>query len=298
MYVSKTILFSLFVIFALTTSCRLDSFLFSPLKATEYKLDDFENPPHFRLDSTYAIADSLVSLMALESGPQDNRATIYAVYIGDVSRISQDTVILYCHGNAGNIDYYWERAKLLANAGGKNRFGVMFMDYRGYGMSTGEATELGMYYDVEACMEWLKSNGLTSRRFIMEGFSLGCAPATELTANPRTLEPEKLILEAPFASFDFMVQDIAKLSVPGSLYANLEVDNAEEIKKVQQPFLWMHGIADSYVGIHHGELVAQNYQGTKIIKRRVAGAEHSLVPPTMGFDLYMKLIVDFITGRI
>lgn len=292
-------IFLLFLLIALAfTSCRLDSFLYSPTETTEYKLENFTDSPHFTLDDSYDIPDSLIHLMSLESGPANDRATIYAVYIGNISEISQDTVILYCHGNAGNLDYYWQRAKLLANAGGKNRFGVMFMDYRGYGRSTGKPTEAGMYYDVDACMAWLKSQGLTDNRFIMEGFSLGCAPSTELTANPRTLIPSKLILEAPFASFDYMVQDIAKLSVPGSLYGNLEVDNAEEIKKVQQPFLWIHGEADDYVGIHHGALVAQNYHGVKKIERRIPGGGHSTVPMVMGFDAYMDLIADFITGAI
>lgn len=281
------------------TSCRLDSFLFNPDDSiTEYKFDAFEEEQRFVLDASYSIPDSLIDLMTLESGPEDDRETIYAAYIGDQSRISQDTVILYCHGNAGHLDYYWQRAKLLANAGGKNRFGVFFMDYRSYGLSTGTATEAGMYYDVDACMKWLKAQGLTDDRLIIYGFSLGGAPSTELTANPRTLIPSKLILEAPFASFEFMAQDIAKVSFAGSFYGNLEIDNSVEIQKVQQPFLWMHGTADDFVGIHHGELIQQNYQGTHKVIRRVSGGEHSTVPIVMGFDLYMQLIEDFITGEI
>jgi hypothetical protein len=287
----------LFLTIALT-GCRLDSFLFSPDVVTEYKFDAFEDEQRFVLDTSYAISENLVELMTLESGPEEDRATIYAAYIGDQSRISQDTIILYCHGNAGHLDYYWQRAKLLANAGGKNRFGVLFMDYRGYGKSTGEATEEGLYYDVDACMKWLKAQGLTDDRLVIYGFSMGTAPATELTANLRTLKPSKLILEAPFASFDFMVQDIAKVSFPGSFYGNLKIDNSVEIQKVQQPFLWMHGIDDAYVGIHHGELVQENYQGTHKVMRRVPGAEHSTIPIVMGFDIYMKLVADFITGKI
>ncbi len=294
----KYLFFFITIILLFNTSCRLDNFLYNPTEATEYKLEDFDDNPHFTLDSTYAIDTALIRLMTLESGPTDDRETIYAVYVGDIDSIAHDTVILYCHGNAGNMDYYWQRVKLLANAGGKNRFGVMFMDYRGFGRSTGKPTEAGMYYDVDACMKWLKSNGLTDDRLIMQGFSLGCAPSTELTANPRTLQPSKLILEAPFASFDYMVQDIAKLSLMGSFYTNLEVDNAEEIKKIEEPFMWMHGVADSYVGIQHGELVAMNYQGSHKVERRIVGADHSLVPSTMGFDLFMELIVDFITGKI
>ncbi len=286
------------IISIVLVGCRLDNFLYNPTQIEEYKFDAFDEEQKFVLDASYAIPDHLVHLMTLESGPVDDRETIYATYIGDISRINQDTIILYCHGNAGHMDYYWQRAKLLANAGGKNRFGVLFMDYRGYGKSTGKATEAGLYYDVDACMRWLKDKGLTNDRLVIYGFSMGGAPSTELTANPRTMLPSKLILEAPFASFDFMVQDIAKVSFPGSFYGNLEIDNSVEIQKVQAPFLWIHGIDDAFVGIHHGELIQQNYNGTHKVIRRVPGGEHSTVPMVMGFDIYTKLIADFITEKI
>lgn len=286
------------IISIVLVGCRLDNFLYNPTQIEEYKFDAFDEEQKFVLDASYAIPDHLVHLMTLESGPVDDRETIYATYIGDISRINQDTIILYCHGNAGHMDYYWQRAKLLANAGGKNRFGVLFMDYRGYGKSTGKATEAGLYYDVDACMRWLKDKGLTNDRLVIYGFSMGGAPSTELTANPRTMVPSKLILEAPFASFDFMVQDIAKVSFPGSFYGNLEIDNSVEIQKVQAPFLWIHGIDDAFVGIHHGELIQQNYNGTHKVIRRVPGGEHSTVPMVMGFDIYTKLIADFITEKI
>lgn len=294
----KKIGFVLLFLSIVLTGCRLDNFLFRPLALTEYKFDAFEEEQRFVLEASYTIPENLIELITLESGPEEDRETIYAAYIGDPSRISQDTVILYCHGNAGHMDYYWQRVKLLANTGGKNRFGVLFMDYRGYGRSTGKASEAGLYYDVDACMKWLKAQGLTDDRLVMYGFSMGGAPSTELTANPRTLTPSKLILEAPFASFEFMAQDIARVSFAGSFYGDLEIDNSVEIQKVQQPFLWIHGTADDFVGIHHGELVQQNYQGTHKVIRRVAGAEHSTVPMVMGFENYMQLMVDFITGEI
>ena len=100
-------------------SCRLDNFLFNPIAIDEYLLEDFEDEDQkFVIDDQYDIDPSKIDLMSLESGDE----TIYAVYLGDQARIAQDTVILYCHGNAANMDWYWERAKLLANAGGKESF--------------------------------------------------------------------------------------------------------------------------------------------------------------------------------
>ena len=69
---------------------------------------------------------------------------IHAVYLGNIADIATDTIILYCHGNRDHLDFYWPRIKLLANVGGKNRYGVLAMDYRGFGLSEGPATEEGM----------------------------------------------------------------------------------------------------------------------------------------------------------
>jgi pimeloyl-ACP methyl ester carboxylesterase len=289
---------SIITIAFLAVSClRLDSNLFNPTKIDQYLLNDFSDGEisQFMHDST-DIPDSLISLFTLQSDDNGNTANIYAVYIGDPDRIATDTVILYCHGNAANMDKYWNRAEILANVGHKNRFGVLMLDYRGYGMSEGTPSESGLYADVNAAMLWLRNMGLRGDRLIMYGFSLGTAPATELTANPTILTPAKLILEAPFASAEKLVQDGAHISMQSAYYTDLKIDNAEEIKKVQQPFLWIHGEDDDFLKIAHGELVAKNYQGVKKVERRVPLAVHNNVPGVMGLGIYMDLILDFIVN--
>jgi len=296
-YLSRSIILAVF----LTTSCqRLDSNLYDPEKnITEYKQDAYEGDQEFILDNSYNIADSLVKEFTLNSKSDDETSStkIYAIYIGRINNIKTDTVIMYCHGNATHMDRYWQRTKLLANTGSKNRFGVLIIDYRGYGLSEGEPTEEGLYSDVDAALKWLKEKGLTSDRLIIYGYSMGSAPATELTANPRTLTPSKLILEAPFASAEVMVQDAALLDMPSSFYVNLEIDNAEEIKKVDQPFLWFHGIDDDYIKMEtNGEVVFKNYSGEKGIPNRIERAHHNDVPEIMGFEEYSKVVLDFIVN--
>ena len=286
-------------ILLLASSCfRLDSNLFNPDNSiSEYLLEDYQGEVAFSLDAGYAIADSLRTLFTLQSqGPDESEAyTIHALYIGDISRIATDTVFLYLHGNASHIDGYWQRAKLLANTGGKNRYGVLMIDYRGYGLSEGKPTEAGLYHDTRSALQWLRDRGLSSDRLLMYGFSLGTAPATELTANPAALTPSWLILEAPFASIDVMVNDASGLAMPASFMTHLEIDNAEEIKKVNQPFLWFHGMDDSFIRMEtHGEVVYKNYQGERGMAVRVAGAEHSTVPNTMGFQAYLAKIEELL----
>ena len=293
----KNILFlsSALIAMSLTACLRLDGNLYNKLKVDKYLFDAYEYAELDKLDASYAIAPDKFLQFTVPSDDNGSKANIAAFYLGDTSRIKTDTIILYAHGNKYHLDLYWQRIKLLANMGKKHRFGVLAFDYRGYGMSEGDPTETGMYADADACMQWLKARGLTGDRLVFYGFSLGSACATELTAQPRTLRPNKLILESPFGSASVMAADAAVLNLPSSAITDLKIDNAEEIKKVQQPFLWLHGVDDDFLRMEtHGEVVFKNYNGTKGVPRRIVGANHSTIPKTMGYKDYMQTLVDFI----
>lgn len=291
-------LFALSILLSFSSCLKLDNNLYNADNSIkEYKLDNYTGEQDFILDQTYNIPQNFVTLISLDSqSPTESKSTnIKALYIGDDTKISTDTVILYCHGNKWHIDFYWQRAKLLAHVNGKNKYGVLMMDYRGYGLSEGKPTEDGMYADVDACMKWLKEKGLSDKRLIIYGFSLGSAAACELTANPRGLVPSKLILEAPFGSAAVMVQDASQLNMPADYFTDLKIDNAEEIKKVNQPFLWLHGLNDNFLNYKtHGEVVYKNYKGVYKTNFLVKGADHGEVPAKMGFQQYLEVLGAFI----
>lgn len=295
----KKILFGTsIVVFSFTSCLRLDTNLYNTTdKLTKYELDDYTGEQDFVLDASYDVPDSLVHVFTLGSKTQNETAPtmIYAIYIGDINRISTDTVIMYCHGNKWHMDFYWQRAKLLAHTGGKNQYGVLMIDYRGYGMSDGEPTEEGLFADTDAALQWLSIQGLSNDRLIMYGFSMGSAPATELCAFPRAMTPSKLILEAPIASADVMAADGSQLNMPGSYFTNLKLDNAEKIKSVQQPFLWVHGTNDNFLNYRtHGQVVYDNYSGAYREFHLAEGADHGEVPEYFGFSNYLSILDSFI----
>jgi len=291
-------LFILIALFGISSCMKLDTNLYNNDNAIkEYKLENYTGEQDFILDASYAIPQDKITLLTLASQTENESSftEIKALYIGDISRLATDTVILYCHGNKWHMDFYWQRAKLMAHTNGKNHYGVMMMDYRGYGLSAGKPTEEGMYADVDACMKWLKEKGMQNARLVIYGFSLGSASACELSANPKTLTPSKLILEAPFGSSAVMVQDASQLNMPADYFTDAKIDNAEEIKKVNQPFLWMHGTNDNFLNYKtHGEVIYNNYQGIYKERYLVNGADHGEVPEKMGFDVYLKTLENFI----
>ena len=284
----------------LLSSCRkrLDDFLFNNDNSiTEYKLDNYEGRTTLDVGPEYAVADSMIHFINYPIVSEGQTLNISAIYVGDLAKIATDTVILYCHGTADHNDFYWPRQKLYANLGGKYRFGVLMVDYAGYGLSEGNPTEANMYESVNGGLTWLKDNGLTSDHLIQFGFSLGTAPTCEVAGNPSSfhLSPSKIILEAPFASSEVMVQDASLLSFPASYFVNVKIDNAEEIKKVNVPLLWIHGEADSFLSIHtHGELVYNNYVGPSKTAVRVPEGNHEDTPFILGYTNYLSEILKFI----
>ena len=285
----------LYILPIVFSSCLgLDSNLFNPdTSITQYEFDDFEGTQEIDV-SRYPIEENKIHLFTLPVGKKNE--LIYLTYVGDTSKIITDSIIVYCHGNAGHMDFYWPRTKLLANVNGVNNYGILTLDYRGYGLSEGVPSESNLYEDVDAGLQWLKNRGLTNDRLFLYGFSLGSAPACELTAKPRSLTPSKLLLESPFASAEVMIQDGSGLALPSSFFVDLEIDNAEEIQTIDQPLYWIHGVDDDFLSMNtHGEIVFKNHRGAYKQAHRIAGANHGDVPFIMGYEAYIKSIADFIT---
>jgi fermentation-respiration switch protein FrsA (DUF1100 family) len=175
----------------------------------------------------------------------------------------------------------------------------MMMDYRGYGLSEGNPSETGMHADVLACMRWLKSKGLKDGNLVMYGFSLGSAPATFLSVENPVMPVARLVLEAPFASAQAMVEDAAKFSLPSSYFTSLSLDNEGLIRKLKVPFLLIHGKDDDFLRYEaHGKRVFENcpeQPGKQQIV--VEKAVHNNVPSVMGFENYSAELQDFISGK-
>jgi pimeloyl-ACP methyl ester carboxylesterase len=220
-----------------------------------------------------------------------------AIYVGDLASIATDTVILYCHGNKDHMDFYWPRQKLYAHAGGLGRYGVLMFDYPSFGLSEGKSSEANMYRTTARAIEWLQAQGLQNERFVIFGFSLGSAAACEVAAHPAeyALSPSKLILEAPFASAEVMIQDGGLLSMPGSFLVDLLIDNATEIKKINIPLLWIHGQDDSFLTVKsHGQPVYDNKTNGYKEAFLVPGGEHETTPFVAGYQNYIDHISAFI----
>lgn len=89
---------------------------------------------------------------------------------------------IYFHGNAGHLGDRGTVAAALSGMG----LDVLLLDYRGYGLSEGRATEEGLYADARAAYQWLvDERGIDPRRLFLIGNSLGSAVACDLAMQRR-----------------------------------------------------------------------------------------------------------------
>jgi fermentation-respiration switch protein FrsA (DUF1100 family) len=153
-------------------------------------------------------------------------------------------VILYCHGNGGHVGYRRERLMRFAREG----YGVLFLEYRGYGGNPGTPSAKGFYTDGAAALDWLERQGIGPERLAIYGESLGTAVAVHLAARRRV---GAVVLEAPFANVMAVAQHHYRL-VPAALLLRDRFNPRSEIANVIAPKLFLHGGRDRVVPIRFG----------------------------------------------
>jgi uncharacterized protein len=148
-------------------------------------------------------------------------------------------VILYFHGNGGNIGYRADRLERF----GREGYGVLMAEYRGYAGNPGAPTETGLFDDARAAGDFLQREGIAASRLVLYGESLGTGVAVHLAA---TRQIAGLILESPFTSVAALAQYHYPY-IPVALLIRDRFDSLSRIGGVRAPVLILHGGRDVIV---------------------------------------------------
>jgi fermentation-respiration switch protein FrsA (DUF1100 family) len=173
-----------------------------------------------------------------------DRVRLHGWYIPGES----DRVLLFFHGNAGNISHRLESIRQFLQLG----LSVLIIDYRGYGQSEGRTTEQGIYRDAEAAWHYLtKIQKIPEKCIVVFGRSMGASAAAYLAAQHR---PLALIVESSFTS----VPDIAGEYypwLPVRWLSRLRHSAKDFVQQARSPVLVIHSRDDEIVPLHHGEAI-------------------------------------------
>jgi hypothetical protein len=190
-------------------------------------------------------------------------------------------VLLFVQGNAGNISYRVDIAARFYAEG----FSVFLFDYRGYGKSKGEPTEIGTYRDVKGALKYIREKiGVPLSKIVPVGESLGGAIVVELCTH---YDFRAIVLISTATSFS---------EVMFYLYSGHDFqkkfddiyNSSAKISKIHSPIMIVHGDHDELVPFKQGKELFRKANSPKIFYR-VRGAGHNDIYEVGGKELFRRI---------
>ena len=133
-------------------------------------------------------------------------------------------------------------------------FGVLLVEYRGFGGNPGQPSEAGLLSDAHAALAFLQAAGIGPEKTVLYGESLGSTVAVAIAADLADAgrPVAAMVLEAPLSS----VRDVAAHHypwVPVRWLLKDQFDATSRIATVGAPLMVVHGESDPVVPLRYGQ---------------------------------------------
>ena len=164
--------------------------------------------------------------------PLDNKTNLSIVQFTVPDSLNRG-IVLYFHGNKGNINRYAPFATHFT----RNNYEVWMIDYPGFGKTNGDISVERMYSDALIMYRMARSR-YTPDSIVIYGKSIGTGVAAQLAS---VRDCKQLILETPYYS----TQSLSRRFFP--IYPNLlkyELETAAHFEKINVPITILHGTND------------------------------------------------------
>jgi fermentation-respiration switch protein FrsA (DUF1100 family) len=171
-----------------------------------------------------------------------DRVLLNGWFIKGISR----RVVLFCHGNFGNISLRMDIIKEMHSLG----YNIFIFDYKGFGRSNGIPSEEGLYNDVLGAYNYLKERGYKNTDIILFGRSLGGVVAIFLASLIKDFRG--LIVDSSFSSLQDLSYDLFGFKFPRFIISN-KFESTKRIKDIKIPKLIIHSENDNFIPFHHGK---------------------------------------------
>ena len=192
-------------------------------------------------------------------------------------------VILYFHGNAGNLDRWGEITMEFTK---DFDYDVVVMDYRTYGKSKGNLSEEALHNDGQLFYNYLLSQ-YQEKDIILYGRSLGTGIVTRLAAINR---PKRVILETPYYS----LLDIGQRRfpyLPVRWLLKYEFNSYTYVQNISCPIAIFHGTNDNVIPLESGKKLYESIPGIEKEFIQVNGAGHNNLSVFRDYDLALRRLL-------
>ena len=162
------------------------------------------------------------------------------IYIIQSLDKESDTVVLFLHGNAGQIGRIIDDQSL--------KYNVVIPAYPGYHLSDGKPSEDALYKTLDITIQYVRSLGFKDQDIIVFGISLGGVPA--IYAAKKYPNLNKVIIVGAFDSIKSMCLDIYSIfcTFSGFMFDNVKLAQNTKVKIRQ-----FHSIEDEIVHFNKGK---------------------------------------------
>jgi fermentation-respiration switch protein FrsA (DUF1100 family) len=197
--------------------------------------------------------------------PTSDGETLYGWWLDDPEARAQ---VVYWHGNGGNLSVW---ADVIAGLR-QHHLSVLAVDYRGYGASSGEPSERGLYRDADAALAVFASRLRRDSLPVMYwGRSIGSAVAAYSAS--RTA-PDALVLESPFSDIRAILRNNPLLWA-ASFVSSYRFPEARFLERYRGPLLVIHGDADSVIPYSAGRALFDAVPTDRKTFVTIPGANHN-----------------------
>lgn len=179
-------------------------------------------------------------------------------------------VIIFFHGNGDSLAGAAAATERLGAAG----YGLLLVEYRGYGGNPGSPSESGLYRDGRAALAWLAARGMKREDVVLIGNSLGSGVATQLASEGRVAA---LVLVSGFTSLTDVVSGLYPWA-PVKLLLRDRYDNQAKLARISAPVLVLHGTHDTLIPVAQGEQLAAASAKATLIRVDRAGHDLAYLP--------------------
>lgn len=184
-------------------------------------------------------------------------------------------IVLYFHGNTGNLNYNSKRISFFEKEG----FGVFLPEYQGFGNINGNISQSGLECDVRTALNWLLSHGYKEENIIIYGHSLGTYMATYAASFMHQTKKDVglLVLESPFYSILEMAKDRFGWFLPVNLLLNDKFLTSDIINDIKTRIVIGHGKKDIVIPYRHGLRLFEHVRMEKFFFSS-DNADHNTLP--------------------
>ena len=212
--------------------------------------------------------------------PVNNTDTISLIHFFPSNAIKKG-IVIYFHGNAGNVEAYSKSANFFTDKG----YEVLMSDYPGFGKSTGVITEQKLYQQAFQLYK-LAQQYYQEDSIIVYGQSFGTGVAANLASYSK---PRHLILESPYSSIPDLFRSYTYI-YPVASMANFKLPTIEYVADVKAPIIIFHSPDDEVIPFSCAEKIKQSLKSTdKFIT--IEGVTHNNISASDAYNSEMNRLL-------